>query len=211
MNNISKILHDHYQSTFFQHGPTVQGVDWGNKQDNLDLRYSKMLEVIEPQDRNINTRFLDVGCGYGGLYEYSLFNGFNINYTGVDIVQSMMIHAQKTFPNAHFECHDILDYRPEQMFDYVVCNGILTQKLTASIQEMESYSKALIRKLYSLCKKGIAFNLMSSKVNFTVNNLFYKSPVEMLSFCLNEITSYVKIDHSYGLYEYTVYLYRDEI
>ncbi len=50
---------------------------------------------------------------------------------------------------------------------------------------------------------------MTTKVNFFANNLYYRNPAEMLSWCLAEITPRLRIDHAYPpLYEYTVYLYR---
>jgi hypothetical protein len=50
---------------------------------------------------------------------------------------------------------------------------------------------------------------MTTKVNYFSNNLYYKNPAELLSWCITEITPYIRIDHAYPLYEYTVYLYRD--
>ena len=61
--------------------------------------------------------------------------------------------------------------------------------------------------MFRICNRGIAFNIMTTKVNYFSNNLYYKSPIEALSFCLNEITTKVKLDHNY-LYEYTLYLYK---
>jgi hypothetical protein len=98
----------------------------------------------------------------------------------------------------------------------VVCNAILTQKLVASITEMDGFAKRLILKMFEVCREGIAFNLMSNQVNFTVGNLFYKSPLEMFAFCLGEVSPRVRLDHGYSslasgrgkYYDYTVYIYK---
>ena len=74
--------------------------------------------------------------------------------------------------------------------------------------EMDDYAKLIIGKMFKLCKKGIAFNMMSTAVNFFAPNLYYKYPAEIFTYCLSEITKKIKIDHSYGLYEFTVYLYK---
>jgi hypothetical protein len=52
--------------------------------------------------------------------------------------------------------------------------------------------------------------VMTSKVNFYANNLYYRNPSEMLAWCQMEITPFVKLNHAYPLYEYTVYLYREQ-
>jgi hypothetical protein len=60
--------------------------------------------------------------------------------------------------------------------DYVVCAGILTMKLTASILDMNKYAARLIRKMFALCKVGIAFDIMTNQVNFMAENAYYRSP-----------------------------------
>ena len=62
--------------------------------------------------------------------------------------------------------------------------------------------------MFELCEKAVAFNVMTTKVNFFSNNLYYRNPAELLSWCMNEITPYFRLDHSYPLFEYTLYLFR---
>lgn len=120
----------------------------------------------------------------------------------------MILYAKNNNSDAkEFICSDFLNYNFMDNYDYIICNGILTQKLEATNIEMDNYALELIKKMFKLCKKGIAFNLMTTKVNYFSNNLYYKSPVEILSFCMNELSSNIRIDHSY-LYEYTVYVYK---
>jgi SAM-dependent methyltransferase len=212
MDPITAALKDHYSGTFAEHGATARGVDWGRDAD-LALRYDKMLSVIEPSSGSDNgsshgISLLDVGCGYGGLFGHARKRDVAIDYTGIDVVPQMIEHAKETFPTARFACRDVFDDALSERFDYVVCNGILTQKLTTSIREMDVYAQEMIKRLFELCRRGVAFNLMTNKVNFMVDNLYYRSPVELLSFCFAEVTDRIKIDHSYKLYDYTVYLYR---
>jgi len=103
---------------------------------------------------------LDVGCGYGGLFTYLKERKINIKYTGIDVAENMIEYARDNHSEASFVYTDIFEYNPELSFDYVVCNGILTQKLSASIQEMDVYAQRLVEKLFSLCVKGAAFNVM---------------------------------------------------
>jgi SAM-dependent methyltransferase len=152
---------------------------------------------------------LDVGCGYGGLYEHSLDQSVQLDYCGIDVAEEMIGHAQRSLPKARFICADALQWEPAQPFDYVVCSGILTQKLEASIKAMDRYAQLLIKRMFSFARRGIAFNVMTTRVNFMVNNLYYRNPTELLAWCMTEVSDRIRLDHSYPLYEYTIYLYHD--
>lgn len=208
MDSISNKMKSHYENTFRKFGANCQGVDWGTDVYNLNLRYEKMLDIVTEKYSN-NYTILDVGCGYGGIYEYLVKKGINFNYTGLDVVKDMIDYAQNKHTEAQFIQGDFLEKSIDDKFDYVVCNGIFTQKLNCGIKEMDLYCKKIIEKMYDICKVGIAFNMMTNKVNYMTDNLFYTSPVELLSYCF-ELTNKIKLDHTYPLYEYTIYLYKKE-
>jgi hypothetical protein len=63
--------------------------------------------------------------------------------------------------------------------------------------------------MFSLARHGIAFNMMSSHVNFMAPNLYYKNPLEITAFCATELSRRFRVDHAYPLYEFTMYVYRD--
>ena len=173
MDHITAVLRAHYSKTFSRHGATPRGVDW-NRAEDVTRRYDQMLAVMDPvrTGGSETISLLDVGCGYGGLYEYANDRGLQLRYTGIDVVADMIRHAQTHFPAARFACADIFQFDPAESFDYVVCNGILTQKLTAGVREMDAFAHRLIKKLYALCRFGVAFNLMTTKVNFMAENLY---------------------------------------
>ncbi len=210
MDPISKALAEHYSEKFSRHGPSSEGVDWGSDQAKMFLRYDKMLSIADFAARN-PVSLLDVGCGYGGLQQYALSNKIDLDYTGIDVAGNMIEWATANLTSRKFIEGDILDYKFDRQFDYVVCNGILTQKLEAAGLEMDQFANQLIRRMFSLCTIGTAFNVMTTKVNYYSNNLYYRNPAELLSWCLSEITPHIKLDHSYPLYEYTIYLYRNPV
>ncbi len=200
---ISALMREHYGHTFSQYGCSTEGVDWGNKEIPVAIRHRNMEAVIHERPASI----LDVGCGYGAFLDH-VTEPAGINYTGIDLVEGMIKSGQERHPEATFICGDILNHTFEEgTFDYVICNGILTQKLAASQSEMDRFAKRLIRKMYTVAKKGIAFNIMSTYVNFQAENLYYKSPLEMLGWVMQELSPHVRLDHSYPLYEYTIYLF----
>jgi SAM-dependent methyltransferase len=211
MHPVTARLQSHYRGAFEAHGTTTRGVDWGDDDSRLELRYQKMLALCtQPPTSPTATppTLLDAGCGYGGLLSYTKRLGSRYAYTGVEACGEMLPAAREAHPEATFLQADVLDLPEDRRFDYVVCNGILTQKLETPGREMDVFAGQLIRKLFGLAIVGVAFNVMTTKVNFFSNNLYYRNPAELLSWCLTEITPSVRIDHSYPLYEYTMYLYR---
>lgn len=209
MEKISEILRNHYSKTYAEHGPTSKGVDWGEKEWAAVLRQSKMLEVIRHPSERVYS-ILDVGCGYGALADLIEFNKLNIKYTGIDIVEEMIIEGAMRHPLHKFICGDIMELEVGK-YDFVVCNGILTQKLNASTLEMNEFAQRLIKKLYDVSICGVAFNVMSTYVNYQKDNLYYRNPAELLAWCMAELTPHAKLDSAYELwFEYTVYLYRRE-
>ena len=207
MEDVSAIFRNHYKNVFLEHGMNSKGVDWGNKEWATVIRHKKMLEIIKENASNKIT-LLDVGCGYGALLDTIIEKQLNISYTGVDVVDEMIIAARKKHPEVKFITGDILNVNLEK-YDYIVCNGIMTQKLNVSITEMNKYVQKLIQRMFALCNKGVVFNVMNTYVNYQKDNLYYRNPSELLAWCMSEITPSIKIDCSYELwYEYTAYLYK---
>ncbi len=202
-------MQQHYERKFNEHGATPLGVDWGCE-ESAHLRYKNMLALLPEESTQENpVTLLDVGCGYGGLYQFSQSEKRNIAYTGLDICGDMIAFAQKNYPNATFQQMDFFNLPSTETYDYVLCNGILTQKLTATIREMDIFANQLIKKMFQNARRGIAFNLMSTRVNFMVDNLYYRNPIELFAYCFTELSPKIKLDHAYPLYEYTIYLYHE--
>lgn len=219
MDDISALMQQHYSRTFAAHGATPKGVDW-NFEEDVDVRYGKMLDVMRKDFYQAPARpsLLDVGCGWGGLLQFAKSRKLALAYTGIDLVEDMIAHARSSFSDGRFIHGDVLQAQiPEAPYDFVVCSGILTLKLTASILEMERYSRRLIRRLFDLCRHGIAFNMMSTRVNFMASNLYYQNPSELLAWLLADVSPRVRLDHGYSslgsgkrrLYEFTAYIYKD--
>lgn len=210
-NEISMMLSEHYARTFAAHGRKPEGVDWGASPDDHNLRMERMLALTELgipfRDR---ATLLDAGCGFGSLLDLIRERAMPLDYHGVDMCESMIASASNKYPDDRWSTGDILQFNPAEKYDYVVCNGILTQKLNASILSMNEYAKNLITKMFELCSIGIAFNVMSTHVNFMADNLYYRNPVELLAWCMTELTPRARLDHAYPLFEYTIYLYRED-
>lgn len=209
MDKYTFLQKNHYSETFNKYGPTPKGVDWGTK-STTELRYYTMFEILDYVELKKGTpSVLDVGCGYGALWEYAIQNNIKIHYHGIDIVRDMINYAKRKYPDIQFVCGDFMINKSLNNFDFVICNGILTQKLTCTNEETDLFAKKIIKKMFNICNYGIVFNVMSTKVNYTVENLFYKSPIELSAWCVEEISHKFIINHSYLPYEYSIYLFKE--
>jgi len=208
---ISAALGAHYGRTFAEHGATGEGVDWGPDPADHRLRLDRMLAVTEiGRQPDAAQSLLDVGCGYGSLLDVIKERGLELSYTGIEICDAMLDSARARHPDAEWLGGDILQTTGERGYDYAVCNGVLTQKLAVSQRDMDAFLKAVVTRMFRMTRVGIAFNVMTTHVNFTAPNLYYRNPAELLAWCMSELTPRVRLDHAYPLFEYTLYLYHED-
>lgn len=203
----TKII-EHYENCLEKNGDNHLGVDWPKLED-VDKRYKVMLDIINWNDeKETAISLLDFGCGTAHLLEYIMKNKYQkLQYSGLDISQKFIDVAQKKHPNNSFYCIDVLDKNTTILdFDYIVMNGVFTEKRELSFEEMWEYFTKLITIIYNNCNKGFAFNVMSKNVAWEREDLFHV-PHDLLSdfLCKNISRNYI-IRNDYGLYEYTVYV-----
>jgi SAM-dependent methyltransferase len=203
----------HYEACLARHGDSHRGVDWPYEAD-AQTRYRVMLEVIRetpispPPQRPIT--LLDFGCGAGHLLEYlRADNRSDIQYLGLDISPRFVELCQTKFPGSEFLCGDILQGDVETPeVDYVVMNGVFTEKRSLPFDEMWDYCRAVLGEVFPRVRRGLAFNVMSKHVDWEREDLFHL-PFDLLaSFLRTEISRHYQFRADYGLYEYTAYVYR---
>jgi SAM-dependent methyltransferase len=201
-----KTIFKFYEQCFDKHGDNHLGVDW-TKGDDVNKRYKVMLEVIRDADKYVSV--LDFGCGLSHMYQYILDNSMNIEYEGLDISEKFVGKSKEKYPLITYYQMDLLDddsLLPN--FDYIIMNGVFTEKLGLCDVQMFDFLCSLIKIVFKHVQVGMAFNVMSPVVDWTCDNLFYLSVDKILRFvCLN-LSRNVVIRHDYGLYEYTVYVYK---
>jgi SAM-dependent methyltransferase len=201
-------LVSHYEGCFAEHGRTPKGVDWPNAVD-LAKRFEVMLGVVREL---AHVSLLDLGCGPGLLLDHIETRGerFLFDYTGADLAADMLESARQAWPEYAFEQRDILAKPyPSQSFDYVIMNGVLTEKRAATYEEMEEYALDLLTAAFATARKGIAFNVMSPVVDWERDDLFHWRMDAMAQAISKRLSRHMTIRADYGLYEYTVYVYRE--
>jgi len=190
----------YYSELLEKHGRSPQSLDWGSRRTQ-ELRF-RVLCDIAPLD---GCSLLDVGCGLGDLWEYLFQRGIGVSYTGYDYTPAMISEAQKRFPTVPFMVRDFLEEPGgDPRFDYVVASGIFALRQDHPMQ----YLLGMVRKMFDLCRKGVAFNSLSIRASNRDPAEFNADPSQVLSSCL-EITPRVVLRHDYLPHDFTVYLYKD--
>jgi len=209
-----KEIIDHYEKCFDEFGDTPRGVDW-TKEEQVDTRYQVMIETIYFYEKNFNlsekVSVLDYGCGLSHLYNYILKKKLNnIDYTGLEISEKFFNESKKKYPKNKYILGDILK-EPSILkinYDYTILNGVFTEKRQLTYDYMFEYLKKMISIIFTKSNKAIAFNVMSKQVDWEVDTLFHVPIDDMANFLTKKITRNFIIRNDYGLYDYTVYIFK---
>lgn len=199
----------HYEACFAEHGATAAGVDWPDEA-GAKLRYDVMLDLLrwDPLKPEAPT-LLDFGCGAAGLYSHVRCDelGRSLDYSGHDLSELYVAHCRVAYPEVRFTTGDILAGHQLDVVDYVVVNGVFTERLDLEHEEMFIFMRSILERLTAVARRGVAFNVMSSLVDWERDDLFHVPPSQIAELATVFGRRFL-IRHDYPLYEYTTYLYR---
>jgi ubiquinone/menaquinone biosynthesis C-methylase UbiE len=187
-----------------QHGYHPNSLLWSNTEVQ-ELRFKILADIgIEQGDR-----VLDVGCGFGDFADYLSRQGKPIEFTGIDVSEELLAEGRKHFPNLELLQGDLLDFNPApQNYDYVTLSGALNRK----IDNAEEYTHHIIKRMFETCKKGIAFNLLDARHEWTASRWdlqsFHPDDIKAL---VNEFSNDVTIIEGYLENDFSVYVKRDAL
>ncbi len=202
----------HLESLIEKYGISYKSLEW-NSTESQFKRFEILCEVADLNGKSV----LDVGCGFAHLFDYLVDNEICAEYSGMDIVPKMIELAQSRWGHLDLFCGDIRAMDTlRKKYDYVLASGILTK-----MESVANVTKS-IRNMFSLCRRGVAFNTVSI-YSFTLRNyeektglgdIFYHyvdqlwaNPSELFDFCMT-ITPHVVLRHDYRHNDLTIYMYR---
>lgn len=204
------VIIEHYEQCLEKYGDTHLGVDWPKKED-AEKRYQVMLDaVLFLKMKQAPYSLLDFGCGTAHLLEYIQRNEIDqFRYAGIDISPKFVDVCTRKFPHVPFYVVDALENPTSLLtYDIIVMNGVFTEKRALTFDQMWDYFKKMITLIFSKSEVAVAFNVMSKQVEWEREDLFHVPHDLLSSFLCNEVTRNYVIRNDYGLYEYTVYLYK---
>ena len=194
-----------YRARYQQHGYSPVSLGWG-KGGRQHLRFSVLAGIGIGKEDSV----LDIGCGFGDLFGYLKSTGWKGRYLGVDIVDALLLEARRQYSGIRVKNSDILKDRIAGSFDYVVASGVFNAKLKHE-GGAYVYIFRMLKKMFGLCRKGVAVDFMSSYVDFKHPIAFHADPARMLKLA-KRISRRVALRHDYMPYEFAVYIHKkDEI
>ena len=204
----------YYRQKLAEHGPTIRGLDWSN-QDRQRLVFEQITKICcSPRSGGRDSGFslLDYGCGIGSLLGYLIENSWHCEkYIGFDLLPDMLTAGKKSYGD--LKITEFTDQEDSlEPADYVAASGLITVKADAQFSAWQNYVLEKIERMWSLAKKGLAFNSLTkySDPPKMQDHLYYADPCFLFDYCKTNLSRNVALLHDYGLYEFTILVRRDE-
>jgi hypothetical protein len=202
--NLTNIIR-YFDEKASQFGDTPEGSDW-NSTTSQDLRITRLLSGFQTQHLG---DIADVGAGFGRARELLAAQKYSFEYSGYEASKVPLLAARKLFPQTSFKLIESFD--DVGLHDRIILSGVFNLKLNESEEIWESYIFEALQSLFLKANCGIAVNFLStySDVAMRKENLFYADPLKMFDFVKTNISSYVKLDHAYGLWDFAIHIGKD--
>jgi len=203
-SNEKKKVIQRYTKRYNEYGYSPKTLGWDKGKQ--DLRYSILLEEFKLNKKSI----LDIGCGFGDANKILKQITSEYSYTGIDIVEELLLEAQKNYKNEgniSFIHGDFLEKEFTQKYDILLASGIFNFRL----EEQDNYEfiESCMKKAFELAKDGIAFDFLSDKVDFKSELTFHSSPSIILDMAYR-LSKNVILKNNYMPFEFTIVIFKDE-
>ena len=153
-----------------------------------------------------NPSILDVGCGSSEFLNFCQNNKLSCQYQGIDVVEEMVNESNNRFGEGTAILGDLNSIDEDLEFDYSIVSGTFNLKLEQTEEDWKDFFYGNLTKMFKISKKGIVFNCMTQHVDWKYDRLFYPNLSDLTSFIVKNLSRDFIIDHSYDLYEMTVYV-----
>ena len=200
---------DHVKSYFDkriqEHGASPRGSDW-NSEMSQNTRFDQLLKVVETQSFSL----LDYGCGYGALADYLDVKGFDVDYSGYDILESAIETARKAHMNK-LRRSFFTDKSQLPICDYTVASGIFNFRGEQSFENWTEYVLGVLNEFNQLSLRGFSSNFLTkySDADKMRPDLYYADPLFLFDYCKSNFSKNVALLHDYRLYDFTLIVRKD--
>lgn len=199
----------YYSCLLKKHGVCVDAVASGNALYK-QLRYKNLCKVFE-DDKAFS--LFDVGFGLGHMHDYirEAFPKKNIEYSGAEVTPKFVEYCRKKYPESRFYLQDIVEEPLVRRYDYIIFAGTFYHIIDCTREQYFDYVKDAISNAFTVANKGVAFNLMTSYVDYELDGLFYADMHRLLDYVVKDLSRFFTVWHNYPLYEYTLHVYTEDM
>jgi len=203
---------DRYDKRLKQFGYDPKSLGWGTGGiERQFIRFKHLLE-IENFSSHQAASLLDIGCGFGDCYKFIKQNNLQIEYTGIDINNSLIDIASQNHPEGIFVCGDILEKgffdlisnKSQKKYDIVISSGIFNYKLAN--EDQYDYICKMLESMFAISRVGVAADFLTDHVDFAHEGAFHTSIQNLYSITRKNITKKSVFRNDYLDYEFILYL-----
>ncbi|MDR7208965.1 hypothetical protein [Flavobacterium piscis] len=197
-----------YKELYEKHAGTPMAVS-SESLNHKKLRFSKICEIFKEDDK---FSVHDVGMGIADLNVFikENFSEKEVVYSGSEILKEFVQDSKERFPELDFFHRDIAESFFQDKYDYLLMSGVFHQRRETSIRDWEKFSQNILKNSFEMCNKGIAFNFISPFVDFYQTQVYYSNMPKLINFINDELSRFFEIRHNYALFEFTVFVYKEE-
>lgn len=187
-----KAIAEHYRALLAEHGDDARAVQYTDAATQ-EARFAVLAMVGDPL-----TSVLDVGCGLGHLCDYLRGCGWTGRYVGVDIVPEFIDRANERFaddPRSEAQLIEPDSFALPGGCDYALLSGVFNN----SRPDNQAFMDRMLHAMWAAAGRGIAFNAMSTYVDYQEQHLFHTRPEAVLTFSKTVLGGHPVLVHDYAV------------
>lgn len=180
----------HYKSLFDRYGYSSNAVEFRDQSSHL-ARFQLLTEISHELGS-----VMDIGAGLAHFYTYLRKHGFKGRYLGLEFVEQFVESANRLMAddqNAEVRHFDVSTGELPTGFEYGFVSGVFN----LARENAEEFMYETLKKLWQVCEKGMAFNILSTHVEYFDRHLFYVNPENMFTFLKCELKGHIVMYHDY--------------
>lgn len=210
---MSKKIAEHYSQLFEEYGDDPRSTQYPDRESQIE-RFENLIAYASKEDS-----IGDIGCGTAEMLRFLIEERSFIGaYYGIDFTANLLQFSKDKYSSREktsFLCGDAMEEKNYKNMDWYLCSGAFNNKFPSDAPvDNTQFLYITIKHMFNHSKKGIAFNALSTFVDYMDDHLFYIDPLEVFRFCRNELSPYVTLKHDYTLgsckfpYEFTIYVHK---
>ena len=193
-----------YEESFQLHGDSPASLLTPKGRNELRFR------AIEPFMSKRTVRVLDYGCGLGYLYNYLIQSGYDVDYTGVDILPDFISTCRDKYAkySATFKLIEPTENIVGE-FDIVFSSGVFNLVTNSDELASKVYAFEKLTQLFGMANQALICDFLSPFVDFRQEHAQHFEISEIATFCATSLTRRFVLRHDLLPYEFTLVAYRN--
>jgi SAM-dependent methyltransferase len=170
-----KRIRDHYEPRIHPLRESFDILDWSNAASQI-ARFEALADNVDLAGKSL----LDVGCGLGDLWKFLASRHVPVTYTGVDLLENMVLEAGRRCPGVRFVAGDVFaeNVFGSERFDVVFCSGAFNLNLGNN----REFLALAVPRVMELSRESVVFNLLHKRARRARSRplYYYSDPQEVL-------------------------------